>query len=234
MRLNGSVKARIVIASTMLLAANGGHAQFVPPSGFSGQGDRPGVAAPTDPTAPALTRLPNNALADRFAIVPGYKRGASTGHVEIVGAFEIKETDKRHLIAAWSTGFLPITLSFDDGECYSLQADYFGGTLSNGRMSPIDCNERQVASEAIPPSPNGGSGLAFINSAWSYAAWSDKQAGTTIVTAPYTDSFKPLFTAKMATIAIMAMNGPDYPAGNVTLVGRVDGRLTVVTLEVGY
>ena len=107
MRLNGSVKARIVIASTMLLAANGGHAQFVPPSGFSGQGDRPGVATPTDPTAPALTRLPNNALADRFAIVPGYKRGASTGHVEIVGAFEIKETDKRHLIAAWSTGFEP-------------------------------------------------------------------------------------------------------------------------------
>ncbi len=233
MGLSRPVKARIVVALTMLLAASGGHAQFVPPSGFSGQGERPRVAAPTDLRAPALTRLPNNALADRFAIVPGYRRGASTGHVKVVGAFEIKETDKRHLVAAWSAGFLPVTLSFDDGACYSLQADYVGSTLSNGRMSRITCDERRVTSETPAPAP-AGSGLAFIDSAWSYAAWADKQAGTTIVTAPYTDSFKRLFTAQMTTIAIMAMNGPDYPGGNVTLVGRVDGRLTVVTLEVGY
>jgi hypothetical protein len=100
MRLGRSVKARIVVAMTMLLAASVGHAQCEPPSGFSGQGEKPGVSAPTDLGAPALTRLPNNALADRFAIVPGYRRGASTGHVKVVGAFEIKETDKRHLATA--------------------------------------------------------------------------------------------------------------------------------------
>jgi hypothetical protein len=38
----------------------------------------------------------------------------------------------------------------------------------------------------------------------------------------------------MATIAIVAMNGPDWAGGNVTLVGRIKGRLTAVTLEVGY
>ena len=38
----------------------------------------------------------------------------------------------------------------------------------------------------------------------------------------------------MKTIAIMAMNGPDWPGGNVTLVGRIDGRLTIVTLDVGF
>jgi hypothetical protein len=32
----------------------------------------------------------------------------------------------------------------------------------------------------------------------------------------------------------MAMNGPDYLGGNVTLVGRIKKRLIVVTLDVGY
>ena len=30
------------------------------------------------------------------------------------------------------------------------------------------------------------------------------------------------------------MNGPDTPGGNVTLVGKIDGRLMVVTLELSY
>jgi hypothetical protein len=105
------------------------------PLGLCEQGDRPGVAAPTDSAAPALTRLSNNALADRFAIVPSYRRGASTGYVKVVGAFEIKEMDKPHLVAAWSAGFLPITLSFDDGECYSLQADYVGAHFRTAACS---------------------------------------------------------------------------------------------------
>lgn len=233
MRYSRSAAARIVVTSTMLLATDGGHAQSVPPAGFSGQGERPGVLASADLRAPAIRRIPNDALADRLAVAPGYRRGASKGHVKVVGAFEVEETDQRHLIAAWSTGFLPVTLLFNDGECFALQADYVGGTLSNGRMSRMVCGERKVASDVLPPRPDGRR-LAFIGSSWSYAAWADKRAGTTIVTAPYADTFKPLFTARIATIAIMAMNGSDYPGGNVTLVGRINGRLTVITLEVGY
>jgi len=30
------------------------------------------------------------------------------------------------------------------------------------------------------------------------------------------------------------MNSPDSPGGNVTLVGKIKGQLTVVTLEVRY
>lgn len=56
----------------------------------------------------------------------------------------------------------------------------------------------------------------------------------TVITVPYAKMFQPLFTARMAAAAIMAMNGPDWPGGNVTLVDRIDGRLTVVTLEVGW
>jgi len=43
-----------------------------------------------------------------------------------------------------------------------------------------------------------------------------------------------LFSARMAVSAILAMNGVDWPGGNVTLVGRINGRLTVVTLAVTY
>lgn len=33
---------------------------------------------------------------------------------------------------------------------------------------------------------------------------------------------------------MMTMNSIDAPLGDVTLVGKIKGRLTVVTLEVGY
>lgn len=219
-----------VLSAAPVVAA---HAQFVPPAGYSGNRAQPGVVAPTDPDAPILTRIPDTTLSSLFRVDPDYKRGVSPGHVKVVGAFEIAETQKRHFVAAWSPGFLPVTLSFDDGRCYSLQADYTGGTLSNGRMSKVGCTDRQT-NEQAPFSPPPGSRLRFVGSAWGYGAWASDRAGTTLVTAPYAKIFQPLFTAQMSTSAIMAMNGPDFPGGNVTLVGRVGGRLTIVTLEVGY
>jgi hypothetical protein len=219
-----------VLSATSAVAA---HAQFVPPAGYSSTGAQPGVAAPTDSDAPILNRIPDTTLSGLFKVDPDYKRGASTSHVKVVGAFEIAEKKTRHFVTAWSPGFLPITLSFNDGQCYSLRADYTGGTLSNGRLSKAGCDHRQN-DEKAPSSPPPGSPLRFVGSAWGYGAWADDRAGITLVTAPYAKIFQPLFTARMSTSAIMAMNGPDYPGGNVTLVGRVGGRLTVITLEVGY
>ncbi len=231
------IKATILwmsIAAVSAIPILAAHAQFVPPTGFSGNGTRLGVAASTGLEAPILTRIPDATLSPLFHVDPDYKRGASTGHVKVVGIFEVAETQKRHLIAAWSPGFLPVTLSFSDGECYSLQADYEGGTLSNGRLNKVGCDGRRQAEQQSPFSPPPGSPLRLIGSAWDYGAWADDRVGTTVITAPYAKTFQPLFTAQMSTIAIMAMNGPDYPGGNVTLVGRVGNHLTVVTLEVGY
>lgn len=224
---------RMSLAALSAFPVLAADAQFVPPAGYSGNGKQPDVARPTDLDAPILTRIPDAALSGLFHVDPDYKRGASTGHVKVVGVFEVIETRKRHLVAAWSSGFLPVTLSFSDGQCYSLQADYVGGTLTNGRLNKIGCDGRRKADEQ-PSSPPPGSSLRFIESAWSYGAWADDRTGSTLVTAPDTKAFQPLFTAQMTTSAIMAMNGPDYPGGNVTLVGRVGGRLTVVTLEVGF
>ena len=224
---------RMSMAVLSAAPAVAAHARFVPPAGYSGNEAQPGVAVSTDPDAPILTRIPDSTLSTLFHVDRDYIRGASTGRVKVVGAFEIAETQKQHVIAAWSPGFLPITLSFNDGQCYSLQADYTGGTLSKGRLRKVGCDRRQTDEQA-PSSPPPGSHLRFVGVAWGYGAWADDRGGITFVTAPYAKTFQPLFTAQMSTSAIMAMNGPDYPGGNVTLVGRVGGRLTVVTLEVGY
>ncbi len=219
---------------TIAVAAISAHAQFVRSAGYSGNGSRPGVAVPSDPSAPALARIPDTAVSNVFRVDPAYKRGLAVGQVKVVGAFAIAETSKAHVVAAWSPGFLPVTFSLSDGRCYVLQADYEGGTLSNGRLSKTGCEgPRKFYEPAVPPPPPGRS-LRFIGAAWGYGAWVDDRAKVTIVTAPGATTFKPLFTAQMTSSTIMAMNSPDAPGGNVTLVGKIKGRLTVVTLEVGY
>ena len=67
-----------------------------------------------------------------------------------------------------------------------------------------------------------------------YAAWVDDKAGTSIITEPYAKTYQPYLAVRMPVMAFMAVNGVDYPGGNVTLVGRYRGRLSVVVLEVGY
>jgi len=226
--------ARASAGITIAVAAVSAHAQSVPPTGYSGSGSRPGVAVQSDPSAPSLTRIPDTALSSLIRVDPAYKRGEAVGHAKVVGAFAVAETSKAHIVAAWSPGFLPVTLSFSDGRCYSLQADYEGGTLSNGRLNKVDCEgQRKLNKSVFPPSPPGRS-LRMIGTAWGYSAWVDDRAKTTIITAPGGTIFQPLFTAQMTSNAIMAMNSPDSPGGNVTLVGKIKGRMTVVTLEVGY
>jgi len=234
MKNGASAYARASAGIIIAVAAISAHAQFVPPAGYSGSGSRLSVAAPSDPGAPLLARIPDAAVSRLIHIDPAYKRGAALAHAKVVGAFAIAETRKAHVVAAWSPGFLPVTLSFSDGQCYSLQADYKGGTLLNGRLSKMGCEgQRKFDEPALPPAPSGRS-LRLIGAAWGYGAWVDDRANATIITGPAATTFKPLFTVQMTSSAIMAMNSPDSPGGNVTLVGKIKGRLTVMTLEVGY
>ncbi|GHH07545.1 hypothetical protein GCM10008023_01740 [Sphingomonas glacialis] len=226
--------ARVSVGSMIAVAALSAHAQFVPPAGYSDGGSRPNVAVPSDPGAPLLTRIPDTAVSSLIHANPTYRRGAAVGRVKVVGAFAIAETSKAHVVDAWSPGFLPVTISLSDGRCYSLQADYEGGTLSNGRLRKVGCEGRRKFDEPTLPAPPPGRALRLVGTAWGYGAWVDDRTKTTIVTAPGATTFQPLFTAQMTSSAIMAMNGPDWPGGNVTLVGKIKGRLTVVTLETGY
>jgi hypothetical protein len=225
--------AWVVAGAGLALALTGvdADAQFVPPAGYSGK-PGPGVATPAEPGAPALTRIPDTSLANLFHVDPAYPRHANAS-AKVIGAFTVAEPRGAHLVAAWAPGFLPITLSFSDGRCFSLSADYVGGTLSNGRLHHVACAPRSVYEPPVPPSPSGRR-LRLVGSSWTYGAWADDEARTTIVTAPLVKTFQPLFTARMRASAIMAMNGIDWPGGNVTLVGRIHGRVTVVTLAVTY
>jgi len=231
--MNSKAYARAGIGIMLAMVAIHGKAQFVPPAGLSGGKPLPGVAVPSDPDAPPLARIPDAALASLFRVDPTYRRGTTGGNVKVVGAFALTETPAAHVTGAWSPGFLPVTLSLSDGRCYVFRAAYQDGTLSNGRLSKTAC-EGRPETEKPASSPPQDRALRFIGTAWSYDAWADDRQNTTIVTAPYQKAFQPLFTARMKTIAIMAMNGPDWPGGNVTLVGRIDGRLTIVTLDVGF
>jgi hypothetical protein len=229
-----SVYVRIGAGIAMVAFALGANAQFVPPAGFSGGKPLPGVAVPSDPAAPPVARIADDTLANLFHVDPTYRGGTAGGHVKVVGAFALTEAKGAPVTGAYSPGFLPVTLQLGDGRCFTFSADYTNGTLANGRLNKTGCEgqPRHEGPASAPPPQDRA--LRFIGTAWSYDAWADDRNGTTIVTAPYTKTYQPLFTARMKTIAIMAMNGPDWPGGNVTLVGRIKGRLTIVTLEVGY
>ena len=218
----------------MTIASLSAHAQFVPAAGYSGHGIQAVVAAPSDPSAPALVVIPNAAVSGLVHIDRAYKRGAATALAKVVGVFAVTETTKTRFVSAWSPGFLPVFLSFSDGRCYLLQAKYEGGTLSNGRLINMACEGRRSFDERVLPLPPPSLSLRLVGKAWGYAAWANDRAGLTIISAPFNKTFQPLFTVQMTTRAIMAMDGPDSPSGNVTLVGVIKDQLTIMTLEVGY
>lgn len=219
--------------------------EFMPPAGYDSGSSvaRPGVASPIEPGTPRLVRLPDSQLSSLFHPNRGYRRvGDDSGlslwptagaKAKVVGAFGLGEPRGTHLADAWSPGFLPVWLSFSDGRCFLLRADYERGTLSNGRLKRVSCEGKRKFYSEPPPQPNDPF-LRLLSASWGYSAWIDPKTGVLTVTVPYQKTFVPLFTTRMKVSAMMAMNSPDAPLGNVTLVGKINGRLTVVTLEVGY
>ena len=115
-------------------------------------------------------------------------------------------------------------------------ADYEHGTLPNGRVNRVNCAGKRTINWPQPPQPPKPNDLLLrlLAAPFGYAGWTNLRTGATIVTVPFQNPFVPLFTARMKATAMTAMNSIDAPLGNVTLVGKIKGRLTVVTLEVGY
>jgi hypothetical protein len=222
----------ITAAIALAVPVNGLHAQFVPPAGYL---DKPGSPAPpvapvAEPGAPKIEAVTDDSLSGMFSVVPGYPK--ANAHIAIVGAYTIAESKRARVTAAWARGFLPATLSFSDGRCFDFSADYNGAHLSNARLNKVDCTAPWK--DGATPPPRNESRFRLAGTAWGYADWVDDKAGISTITAPFATTFQPFFTARMPTMAIMAMNGVDYSGGNITLVGRYRSRLTIVILDVGY
>lgn len=217
-----------------LIAAPAIAQEFTPPIGYSAGSNaaaRPCVAPVVDGSAPRLTCIPIAEVAKLFKTDPAYPN-ADKQHLQVIGAYYLDLPAGERLTEASAGGYLPVHLKLGGGRCYSLSAEYYG-KLSDARLTPATCDGRSFKDDRIAPQPTGKS-LRLVGSAWSYDAWVDDKAATTIVTAPYSKTFKPLFTARMPVTAIMAMNSPDAPLGNVTLVGHLHGKPVVVVLEVSF
>lgn len=208
--------------------------EFIPPVGY-GAGpngaSRSCVAPVVDTSAPHLTCIPIAEAAKLFKTNPGYPN-ADQQRLQVVGAYSLDLPAGERLTDASAGGYLPVHLKFSGGQCFNLSAEYYG-KLSEARLTPATCDGQSFKNDRVAPRPAGKS-LRLVGSAWGYDAWVDDKVGTTIVTAPYSKTFKPLFTAHMPVTAIMAMNSPDAPLGNVTLVGQLHGKSVVFVLEVSF
>lgn len=222
--------ARLLVAFA-LLTPGAALAQFVPPAGYSGT-PGPAIAAPAEAGVPHLEALDRSAIERRIRMLPDYTNAAHA-HAKVVGAYTIAETRSARFVDAWALGYLPLNLKRSDGSCFALGADYVGGILSNARLNPVGCDARRIV-EKPSAAPRAGSTLRYIDTGWSYSAWQDAKAKETLVTRPWAKTFEPFFAIRMDVFGIAAMNGPDWPGGNVTLAGRIDGRLTIVVLDVAY
>lgn len=228
----GMRKAAILALAVAGVGADASQFGVVPPAGYGGKGGPP-LATPTEPGTPALISLPTAALAPFVQVVPGYA-GATKSSVKVIGAYRITEPAGTRLVEAWAPGYLPVALRLSDGRCFAFTADYAGPALSNAALHHINCGARRPASEPAPPTPPAGHSLRLVGVAWGFAAWSDDGTGLTYITAPFAKTYQPLSAVRLPVINIMAMNSPDAPLADMTLLTRIDGQPALVTLEVIY
>ena len=213
--------ATMVAFAAVGIAADAHQLRFVPPTGYGDKNGTPTVTL-VDPEAPALTSVPLATFAHLIQIDPSFREAAKSS-VKVIGAYRIDERAGTHLAAAWARGgYLPVNLRFDNGRCFALTADYAGPTLSDAALHRIGCDAPPAIVEPPPPPP-ANSALRLIGVAWGSAAWSDHRAGLTFITAPFAKTWQPLITARLPVTAIMAMNSPDAPIADLTLLTRIDG-----------
>jgi hypothetical protein len=227
--------ARTAAVLALAVAGVSGEARqfgFVPPSGYGGKGGPP-LATPAQPGAPALTSLAPATISGLIHILPSYP-GAGKSSVKVIGAYRITEPAGTRLVGAWAPGYLPVTVQLSDGRCFAFTADYAGPALSNAALRRVDCEERRPAAEPAPPTPPADHSLRLAGVAWGFAAWTDDRAGLTYITEPFAKTYQPLMTVRLPVTNIMAMNSPDAPLADMTLLTRINGQPALMTLEVSY
>ncbi|MBB4153349.1 hypothetical protein GGQ80_001251 [Sphingomonas jinjuensis] len=207
----------LAIAATLTtLAVTAGH-------GGSSSAD----AARRDASAPTVRHVDEQQIAGRFAISPRYSRRL-TARLSVVGAYELVLPANLALVRAWSPGFRPVAMTFSDGVCRTFEADYIH-TLKNRRLSPTCAFNPPVDGAPITVRREG---MRLVSSAWGFQAWADDTHERTVLTIAGRPADEPLFDASMAVTSMIAMRDPHGVGGDITLVGTINGKPMIVTVEV--
>ena len=173
---------------------------------------------------PSVTNIDAVSVAKAFRLP---HRGRTSSKIEVVNAYELSLPEGRRIVASHSGGFLPVEITLDNGDCYLIQADYIDGGFHNGTLSPRMCSKDWPDAKGEPPIPPR-SGITLAGQSWGYSAWRDDRTGTTTVVDGWAHA-DPLILS-IDTVGIGAMRGPDSPGGEISLVGRLDGRPAFVTV----
>lgn len=221
---------RVAIAGIANMTANGAMAmdavrQDLPDST---QTSRSCLSADSGSAGSELSCLPLAEAQKYFSSAAGFHPGQSK-RLKVISAYRVSGAIGQKVVSAQGYGFLPVWLKMKDGTCLALEANYD----TNGRLNAAACDGRPSGGQASVAQPTNKA-LRFIGASWGYSAWYDPKERSTIVTAPFAKSFEPPFVAHMPVIAITAMNSPDAPLGNVSVIGRIGGKLVVIVLEVSF
>lgn len=73
-----------------------------------------------------------------------------------------------------------------------------------------------------------------MGEAWGYRAWVDERAGTTLLTQSRGATVWEIATVQMRTVGISAINSPDAPISNVTVVGSTKEGDLLLLLGIHY
>lgn len=189
--------------------------------------------SPNPELSPVTSNLPEVRHVDEQSLLAGFEVHPKITQVpnprpHIVGSYELLLSPGLSLQDAWAPGFLPVALSISDGRCVTFEADYYG-TLRNGRISS-ECAFKRASGDQ--PTPRLREGLRYVSSSWGYEAWVDDRRHRTLIMAPGTIADEPLMVAPMITTGFMAMSDPHGYGAAMTLVGLLNGKTMIVTLEV--
>ena len=181
------------------------------------------AAAPA--SVPVLKPIDRTAL-QRLISVDLHRLQAGTEFrgIAVLGGFRIVLPRGERVVRATLPGYLSVALMTNRGRCFFAAADYVDGRLTSPTIKHATCSTPPMATAAgeMP-------GRRLAGEAWGYRAWVDERDGTTLLTKSRGATVQELATVRMRTIGLGAIDSPDSPLSNITLVGStMEGNLMLV------
>ena len=186
------------------------------------------AAAPA--SAPVAKPINRAALQRLVSVDPLFLTASNRpAWVNISGGYRIVLPRGERVVGATSPGSLPITLLTNRRRCFLAATNNVDGRHASLTIKDASCPPQPVAT-----APGQLPGRRFVGEAWGYRAWVDERAGTTLLTKSRGATAQAVATVQMRTVGISALDSPDSPSSNVTLVGSTKGGDLLMLLAIRY